>query len=180
MLPIDRKYELADYGLYFDWTTYEEERRYHEWASHDWVWRGNTSYVDKPTGAIRLREDFTRKNSPYRTFVGVLASKEKDENGLPKYRRLAEMTVSDTSDEYVRAVLEQEGLLAERWTYEGAWSWSWFSLPRRCRRPFLNFLADRGQAIGYWVREWIEVVFDGVGYIFYLLFVKKDGDGGFH
>jgi len=154
MFPRDHyEYELSDYGLTFDWTIYEEERKYHIQASSHVYMLSNKSYVHEPTGAIRIREDCTRKNSPYRTIVGVLASKEVDENGLPKYRRLADMIVRDTSDENVRAVLEQEGLVAERWTYEGAWSWSWSSLPQRGRRRFLN--------AGYRVKDWVDELLTG-------------------
>jgi hypothetical protein len=181
MFPIDRyEYELSDYNLHFEWTTYEEERRYHIRTSTHTYMLCNTSYVHEPTGAIRIREDHTRNKGLYRAVIGVLVSKEVDEKGLPKYRRLAEMIVRDTSEENVRAVLAQEGLLTERWTYEGAWSWGWSSLPTRGRRRFLNFLENRGSTVGYWVKGCLDKVFDGVGYIIYLLFVKKDGDGGFH
>jgi hypothetical protein len=161
-LPVDRyEYELEDYGLTFDWTTYEDEYGY-------------KPYVHKPTGAIEIMEDEEcekDKFKSYCTVIGVLASTEIDENGYPKYRRLAKMIVFNPSNEYVRAYIEKS-VLADRWMYEGAWLWRWSSLPTRGRRRFLNFLVDRGRAVGYRLRELVDRVFDGIGRILSFIFQK--------
>jgi hypothetical protein len=152
MFPIDQyHYKLKDYGLSFDCMTYEEERTYRDTPTELSAYIDGQYWVDKPTGAIQIIEerDWGKETctQEYCVIRGILASTEVDETGYPKYRRLVEIAVLDTSDEYVRAVLEKEGLLADRWTYEGKWSWQgkWFkSLPTRGMRRFLDFVAGRG------------------------------------
>ncbi len=155
MLPRDRyKYELEDYNLPFDWTTYGEERRYGYYIDLQ------TAYIDIPTGAVQIVEKRTREigwGKPYRTVIGVLASKEVDAKGQPKYRRLVDVGVlvpSDANvralDAHVRVLIEQQAWVMDRWTYEGAWAWGWSSLPTRARRRIFNFLESRG-----WYRAWV-------------------------
>ncbi len=161
MLPRDRyAYKFKDFGLPFNCTTYEEERTYRDRPTELSEYIDGQYWVDKSTGAIQIIEKWDwgkeTRTREYCIIRGILASTEVDENGYPKYRRLVEIAVFDPSDEYVRAVLEKEGLLADRWTYEGEWSWGWASLPTRARRRFLDFVAGRG-----WYRAWYRQMYGG-------------------